>query len=235
MIKKLLFVFTLLICATQYTIAQISYSPMDSLYGNEEVTTAFDEVNLTGYLTNDSTETLDINWRIISIDASTPSEWTLTLCDKLTCPAIYSGYSQGYSLDADSNSVMKFGIIPNLTSGSTEVKVQASVIGVPSATLNLTYKLDITANPDTTTAVYTVSKEDFFIFPNPAQTIINIEGVNNPNDISQIEMYNVIGKKVKELSYSNTVDVQDLENGFYLLKLLDSKTNTYYTQTFIKK
>ena len=79
----------------------------------------------------------------------------------------------------------------------------------------------------------------FKLSPNPAKDKIKIEGSTVPNEINQIEIYNIIGEKVQTINKdnyflkSNEIDI-DLPNnlpiGNYFLKL--SSENDYQSIRF---
>jgi len=55
------------------------------------------------------------------------------------------------------------------------------------------------------------------LFPNPVKGVLNIE---YKETIETIEIYNLLGKKVKSLSNnSKSINIQDLSSGMYLLKI----------------
>ena len=60
------------------------------------------------------------------------------------------------------------------------------------------------------------------IFPNPTTDYFKI---STDLSISKIEIYNIIGKKIKTLknTNSNTFAVSDLRNGIYLVRIFNSK------------
>lgn len=64
------------------------------------------------------------------------------------------------------------------------------------------------------------------VFPNPVNSFLNVKSENNP--FTSIEIYNVSGQMVKIELFSDSQDeakmeVNDLENGFYFVKLKNSK------------
>jgi hypothetical protein len=65
------------------------------------------------------------------------------------------------------------------------------------------------------------SDREISIYPNPATSYFQLNG--NPN-IGKIEVFNMIGKKIKTFEKSQTsYNVRDLRNGMYLLRLHDAK------------
>lgn len=71
--------------------------------------------------------------------------------------------------------------------------------------------------------------QDFKIYPNPTNSIINIVTTSN---IKTIVVYNLLGKKIVEYK-SETIDVADLSSGVYLLKIVDTN-NTSLVKKFVK-
>jgi len=54
------------------------------------------------------------------------------------------------------------------------------------------------------------------IYPNPASTVVNIA---SNNSIDSVEIYDILGKQIKELKNTNQIDVSDLNSGIYLFKI----------------
>ncbi|MDT0557319.1 T9SS type A sorting domain-containing protein [Ichthyenterobacterium sp. W332] len=54
------------------------------------------------------------------------------------------------------------------------------------------------------------------VFPNPAKDVINIESVN---ELTNIELFSVLGKQVYKGTNERTIDISNLNTGVYLLKL----------------
>lgn len=72
---------------------------------------------------------------------------------------------------------------------------------------------------------------NFAVYPNPATSVLNID--NSNFSIKNVEVYNLLGKKMLT-STSNKVNVENLVNGIYLLKVQDDKGNMA-TKRFVKK
>jgi hypothetical protein len=54
------------------------------------------------------------------------------------------------------------------------------------------------------------------LYPNPAKTIVTISGIEN---IEAIEVYSALGKLVKKVTNQNTLNVQNLSKGIYLMSI----------------
>jgi hypothetical protein len=73
----------------------------------------------------------------------------------------------------------------------------------------------------------------FNLYPVPSSDILNISNTNQ-YEIQAIEIYNQLGQIVqKEIGNKNQINVSQLQNGMYFLKI--KTENTIYTKQFIKE
>lgn len=76
------------------------------------------------------------------------------------------------------------------------------------------------------------SENPVALFPNPAQNVLNIK---SSETIIEIVVYDVVGKKVTTTPISaNSIDVSQLAQGMYLVKIVNQNNKTF-TSKFIKK
>ena len=61
--------------------------------------------------------------------------------------------------------------------------------------------------------------ETISVFPNPAQQFVHIEGIG----VKEIQCYNALGQLVKMARNTNEINVADLAEGVYLLRITDEK------------
>ncbi|MFY7811971.1 MAG: T9SS type A sorting domain-containing protein [Flavobacterium sp.] len=74
--------------------------------------------------------------------------------------------------------------------------------------------------------------EDFEIFPNPTSDKINI---NTEKEIKSIKIFHLNGQKVFEsFTIVNEIDLKDISNGIYLLKIYD-KNDYLFMKKIVKK
>ena len=60
------------------------------------------------------------------------------------------------------------------------------------------------------------------LFPNPTKDIFSIE--SKQVNVSKVEIYSILGKKLKEYNTSITIfDIEDLSNGLYMVKIYSEK------------
>jgi len=108
------------------------------------------------------------------------------------------------------------------------------------ASIYFDYNLPITTNLETVEVVSLLSNStfennnnDISIYPNPANSFINIY-TSNKVLIKSINVYNALGQKVitKENDFSK-VNIEHLQNGIYFIEV--NTTNEKYKLNFIKK
>ena len=65
------------------------------------------------------------------------------------------------------------------------------------------------------------------VYPNPAQNIIHIDGLDE-SLCDEIVIYDITGRAVKHYSYSNELNISELQNGAYMLRVVfkDGSNNT---------
>ena len=90
------------------------------------------------------------------------------------------------------------------------------------------YRVEVTYL-DLTSVEESAQVASFQVYPNPAKDEISIQTEN----FGKAEVYSVTGQKVME-STSNSINVSQLEAGFYLLKVFDLDGNSE-TQRIVKK
>ncbi len=81
-------------------------------------------------------------------------------------------------------------------------------------------------------SIRNIETQDISISPNPAT---NYFYINTASKITNIEIYDISGKKVKSLTLneSNKIDISELKNGLYFVRITDNK-NVSFTKKIIK-
>ena len=69
------------------------------------------------------------------------------------------------------------------------------------------------------------------IFPNPANDVINLKC---DDEIETICVYNLVGDKINEQTFGNSVGVSEILTGFYIV-VLKTKNNKICRRVFMKK
>jgi len=81
-----------------------------------------------------------------------------------------------------------------------------------------------------TVSVYDVNASKLAVYPNPVESVLNINGVEN---VSRIEVIGITGNIIKATKASTTISVTDLTQGAYFLKVYSDQK--VYTTRFVKK
>jgi len=69
------------------------------------------------------------------------------------------------------------------------------------------------------------------IFPNPANSILNIDIPSE--DSFEFEIIDLFGKTILTIRNQNKIDVSNLEKGIYIIKIIQGEN--YYIQKFVKE
>jgi hypothetical protein len=76
--------------------------------------------------------------------------------------------------------------------------------------------------------------EIYKIYPNPTRQFLNISTEHNDIQNLEIEIINYLGQTILKTPYANSVDVSELSQGIYTLKISDKKNQNYYSK-FVKE
>ncbi len=99
----------------------------------------------------------------------------------------------------------------------------------PTEAGDFTYTVTVSDGNETVTAsvsftvidntdVNEIAAQNVKVYPNPASSVINIEGIDNYNNLD-VKIVNVQGQVVKEVSNALEINVSDVESGIYFIKI----------------
>ena len=123
-------------------------------------------------------------------------------------------------VEVDSDKILNF-----TTSG--KVNITAALEDRPEITATVTTTLEY--EPEISTAIGNSINKSISLYPNPANNIIYLSGVENET----VEIYNIFGQSVKTVNNYNSnteINISDLSKGVYLIKIDNSQS-----LRFIKK
>ncbi len=85
------------------------------------------------------------------------------------------------------------------------------------------------------TKINELNKENFITtFPNPVDNVLHLRSNRNNLENSEIEITNTLGQTVLKLTYRNEIDVSNLTNGCYFLRMSDPDKKEFHSK-FIKE
>ena len=80
-------------------------------------------------------------------------------------------------------------------------------------------------------SVNSKEEQQLAVFPNPVKDMVSIEG----RDVAEIQVYNILGVKVKSFTNTNRFNVEGLPAGFYLLRIIDKEGVSFVSRITINK
>ncbi|MCX6186722.1 MAG: T9SS type A sorting domain-containing protein [Bacteroidetes bacterium] len=174
--------------------------------------------------TNISTDPFDtvFSWTVLSL--SKPNGWgDLSICDPLNCYGTITQNDPAYSFTMGNgkNGIVKLdfstGTAP-FSPGNANTKIMFKSARNSASKDTLTVDVKGWA-----TAVKEVAKsKEFSFYPNPAKD--NLVLKYSTKEPIQIDIYNILGLRVKTVIYNNNelnIDITDLQNGVYFLRFKD--------------
>ncbi len=183
-------------------------------------------------LTNVGDEDIEFIWNVVT--ESAPAEWKFYVCDLNKCYGPGTEYIDADALNTlspDDPKEMRLHILPNGVMGEG------------------TYVLNLTAIDDTEDVLASVTlnfngtlvnaKEEQIaqlnIFPNPVDEYFELD---NPSNIAQtIEIYDVLGKKVKSFETGNNKNyfIGDISAGRYFARIFDQDGSSLKVVRLVKR
>lgn len=116
-----------------------------------------------------------------------------------------------FSIDSGGSSTSAGGVQILYTIGEVAVaEYSASGVAISEGFINGVLSSTLGINDSV------ISLDNIKVFPNPTSDIIN---VLTEIELTKIEMYNVLGKRIFESAYFNKINVENFESGIYFLKL----------------
>ena len=68
------------------------------------------------------------------------------------------------------------------------------------------------------------------VYPNPANGVVRIEGVV----ADEVQVYNALGQMVKTVRGTNEIDVADLADGVYLVRIRDKEGRIFLEKVMVR-
>ena len=137
--------------------------------------------------------------------------------------------------DIDEECIKVISNSPKWKPGKINGKLAKSSCAVP-VTFSLSYDTTNLKGVIITPRKKIKENVSFKIFPNPATNYINIETDDNFENVNYqiINLSGQIMKNGKILSNTETVDISDLKNGTYVVRITSGEGNPFWTGKFVK-
>lgn len=206
--------------------------------GQVDLTDQWTEVVGHANITNNSSTAVSIKWNL-QPQSNVPGAWEVYICDNNNCytPSVISNIMPGIldapvELQPGESGLMDVHVRPNFVAGYGTVMVPITTTFDTVTVLSTgVYNFDITGLISSTSDL---EKSNIKVFPNPASTYFNI---SDNELVSTIEVYNVIGKKLKtyEASNGSSYDINDLPKGLLMVRMLDKDAEVVKTVRLTKE
>jgi hypothetical protein len=82
----------------------------------------------------------------------------------------------------------------------------------------------------TTTELQEFSTAEIQVFPNPAKDRVVVDGI----EAAEVQVYNALGQMVKTVRGTNEIDVADLVEGVYLVRIMDAEGKVYTNKITVR-
>lgn len=192
-------------------------------------------LELSATVTNTSNQTLLLKWKRVIINQ--PLGWQTQVCDDFAyyTPDIATNYAPKYNINAPvelapgASLTFSIHVQPMGTAGRGVYEIPFSLTKSPDKTIG---SLIFTANVEDAAKEY--SKANLRLYPNPAIDYFEI----TPNaPVDKIELYNMIGKKIRTYNaeYTNRFDISEIPPGLYLVSLINEKRGVLKTLRLNKR
>lgn len=70
-------------------------------------------------------------------------------------------------------------------------------------------------------------QDNLYLIPNPASNYVSVEGIKKDN-ISELLLLDMNGKSIIKVQSSNTLDIQNISKGTYILRVISNNNKVYY-------
>ncbi|MBU3662872.1 MAG: T9SS type A sorting domain-containing protein [Bacteroidetes bacterium] len=163
--------------------------------------------------TNNSNDSA-FEWNILEIQMT--SGWEYGMCDPFNCLTNLAVGNKGiFTVGKGKTGEFKGDFVPNSIGGNGRALVQIYAIANPTIRDTVEFIINGWAVGLKEANV----NREFTMYPNPVKDRLTIK--YNARETVNIEIYNVLGTKVKSISHSSLesdVNVSDLQNGIYFIR-----------------
>lgn len=223
---KLLFIFLLV---SSFGFAQLTLQN-DSLFESFNPNVDEEDVVIHNFLS--AMPNTEVKWEIYSIDV--PATWTndVVVCDLITCHTLAVNSNQ-YTILDNKKTAFDVHFYNGNNAGVGTVKLLVYEVADSANTAKIA---TFVANIQEGVGIKQNEKIAFSVYPNPTSSFVYLNA-SEISSIDRVEIYNIIGKKVKSQAISNNktaINVSDLDKGVYIVKVLADNNTLFHTQSFVK-
>jgi len=187
------------------------------------------------HVDNISAAPITLRWRLIPASISLPSGWTTSVCDINGCYSP-STYVKDFNMAIGAlDAYVKVSFIHNGNIGTGTEQILLFDIADSAGTVQ-TLNYEAIVSP---VSINEIKNEiSLNIFPNPTNNLLFLD-IDPIYIVSKIEVYSVVGAKIMEQYVNpafsrNSIDVSNLKNGMYFVRILDLNNKVLKATNFTK-
>lgn len=221
----LFFCFSLSLSAQSIAFDEEVYYKVFDINENNFETVVYAEI------TNTTAETVNFIWQIREIEAQ--EEWVPYFCDLNLCyaPGVLTISKDKFNeFKGEEVAEISFHVAHDQTPGHGVYEIDLIDIDTDEVINTMMVNL-----AETTVSSKNITKDyEISLFPNPVSESFSIQG--DIEEVSALEVFNVLGKKVKTIPFSssNQYDVSNVSNGRYIVRAIDNQGQTMKVLRLIK-
>lgn len=198
---------------------------------NDESTNPID-VKAHATVTNNGSETVTINWELITI--SHPQAWGVAVCDLNFCYNV-GVHAQSFELAAGASSILDVHVYPS-GSPSTLDGAQSgfgeftmNVVDAANADNKLSVSYEVTIDPTVSTTLLPEELLAINVFPNPTTDYFQLEGAES--GVERIALYTLLGRELVqfEVAPGKVYDMSAFPKGLYMATILGERNELLKT------
>lgn len=178
-----------------------------------------------------STANPRMKWEVSA--SNIPSGWAFYVCDPGACQN--DGVtSAAFPLDTNTSyNLFSVHFKPNGRPGTASLTIKVYDSTAAGTFISKTFSATSWGN-----AAVNIAKPTFSIYPNPANDLLTVNLPKEINDNATIEVYNMLGKKMKSVRIGNAMDrvnveVDELPRGTYIIRVVENGSSLF-SRTFLK-
>lgn len=183
-------------------------------------------------LKNTGNNRMTVRWE--QVRANVPEGWEVVVCDKRCYSTLIT--KRSFTLDAgESLSDFRVSFRPNGINGIGTVEVKLYDASNPSNSQTIMFSASAQSSSLFNNNNATTALEKPSVYPNPAIEHIMLRDAESA--VKFIEIYNVVGRKIKSFPIrhdGDKYDVGELPRGMYMVRMLDHNRNIIRTQRISK-
>lgn len=168
---------------------------------------------------NNSSEEQSYDWT--RTEVYMPEEWQSAVCDINSCYVPQVG-AKDFTLAAGAEGTMDVHVRPNGVAGCAKIEIELVNQNDSNDKILATYFFEVGTVECTVSTTDQLDARSIKVYPNPTRDFFRVE--DSANAISEVVIYNVIGRQM--LSFSNNdsgqYDVSGLMSGLYLVQLKEA-------------